>query len=345
VPRPLRILHAPYAVGAHAPTLAAAERALGLASESAVLSGSGPARELQRWRLLRRALREFDVVHFNFGSTFLPRYWPSTHRGARAAYGLYARAVELRDLAWLRRRGRAVFVTFQGDDARTAESLRGRLDDSAWLDDYYDARDDARKGRAIRSLTDVDGVYALNPDLVALLPGASFLPYANIDLRTYAQAPLPRNRQPVVVHAPTDRRTKGTSHVVTASGAFELRLVEGLSRDALRGELERADVYVDQLLIGWYGGTAVEAMALGRPVVAYLHEPHLDGIPAEMRAELPIVSATPATVSEAIEEALDRREELAERGRRFVERWHDPLKIAERTKAAYEDAVARITRR
>jgi len=341
----LRVLHAPYAVAGQAPQLAAAERELGLDSISVALTGSGARRELQRWRLLGRALRESDVVHFNFGSTFLPRWWPSTHHGVRALYGAYARTVELRDLDWLRRAGKAVFVTFQGDDVRTAEAVRARTGYAAWIDDYYDPRDDERKRRAAQRFAAADGLFALNPDLLALVPAASFLPYASVDLRAYARAPLPRNTTPVVVHAPTDRRVKGTEHVLGARGDFELRLVESATRAEVRGALEAADVYVDQLVLGWYGGTAVEAMALGRPVIAYLHDDDLARIPPEMRRDLPIVRTTAATLVDAVEDALERREELAERGRAFVERWHDPLAVAARTKAAYEEAVARISRR
>jgi glycosyltransferase involved in cell wall biosynthesis len=236
-------------------------------------------------------------------------------------------------------------VTFQGDDVRTAEALRARVGNAPWLDEYYDSRDDERKVRAAQRLSSADGVFVLNPDLLPLVPSASFLPYASVDIRAYVPAPLPRNDPPIVVHAPTDRRIKGTQHVLAARGDFELRLVEGVPRDDVRRALEAADVYVDQLVLGWYGGAAVEAMALGRPVVAFLHDDDLARVPTEMRDDLPIVRATPETLDAAIADALTRREELAERGRAYVERWHDPLKVASRTKAAYEDAVARISRR
>jgi glycosyltransferase involved in cell wall biosynthesis len=349
VPRPLRVLHTPHAVAGHAAGLAAAERELGLDSDHVVLGAAGARRELRRWQLLARALRDYDVVHFNFGATFLPRRWPSVHRGRRAPYGAYARLVALRDVDLLRRAGKAVFVTYQGDDVRTAESLRNRLHDSAWLDSYYDRRDDEEKARsAARLSARADGVFVLNPDLVDLVPGAEFLPYASVDLREWSVLEAPRHARPVVVHAPTDRRTKGTQHVLAALGSradVELRVVEGVSRADVRDSLARADVYVDQLLIGWYGGTAVEAMALGRPVVAYLHEADLGHLPAAMRDELPIVRATPETLSDAVDGAVARRDELGRRGRAFVERWHDPLHVAARTKAAYERAVASMARR
>src|SRR5439155_12152710 len=96
--RPLCVLHLPAGVGGHAIGLARAERELGLDSrgvafepppfgyvpDEVLFFGAGPfRRELRRWSFLRRALRDADVVHFNFGSAMLLRYWPSAHRGVR----------------------------------------------------------------------------------------------------------------------------------------------------------------------------------------------------------------------------------------------------------------------
>jgi glycosyltransferase involved in cell wall biosynthesis len=101
-----------------------------------------------------------------------------------------------------------------------------------------------------------------------------------------------------------------------------------------------ATVLVDQLLCGWYGGVAVEAMALGIPVVAYLNEKHLQEIPSAMRAEIPIVSATPETVGDVLAKLLQNRgwrRELSERGKSYVLRWHHPVKIARRMLEIYQD--------
>src|SRR5690606_2571856 len=100
---------------------------------------------------------------------------------------------------------------------------------------------------------------------------------------------------------------------------------------------------VDQLLIGWYGGLAVECMALGVPVVAHIAADDLAGVPAEMARELPIVDATPATVRDVLRDLLTaRRAELPELGRRaraFAERWHDPRRVAADVIACYEQAL------
>jgi len=360
--RPLRVLHVPAVVGGHAIGLARAERELGLDSrvvafdpppfsyvpDEVLFSGAGPCRrELRRWSFLRRALRDADVVHFNFGSTILPRYWPSAHRGIRRPYGGYARLVEGFDLRVLRRAGKGIVVTFQGDDARQEVGLRRRVPDEhgKWIADYYNAPDDARKREAIaRFDRHAHTLFSLNPDLLDVLPArAQFRRYASVDPRTVDVPQPARNDPPLVVHVPTDRRVKGTEYVVRAAASIgaELRLVEGVSHaDALRA-IERADVVVDQLLTGWYGAVAVEALARARPVIAHLHAPDLARLPATMRAELPVLDATPDTLADVLRNALaDDRDELGRRGRAFAERWHNPLKIAERTRDAYERSVA-----
>ncbi len=83
----LRILHCPTAVGGNSPALCRAQRALGARSWCVTLdenpfgypvdedlrSGRGwLRREVARWKLVRRALREFDVIHYNFGRSIAP---------------------------------------------------------------------------------------------------------------------------------------------------------------------------------------------------------------------------------------------------------------------------------
>jgi hypothetical protein len=102
---------------------------------------------------------------------------------------------------------------------------------------------------------------------------------------------------------------------------------------------------VDQLLVGWYGATAAELMALGRPVICFIREDDLRFIPTKMSEELPIINATPGTIYQVLKDWLTvRRNELCSRGkqsRRYVERWHDPLQIAVRLRDAYNSIFDR----
>jgi hypothetical protein len=309
-------------------------------------------REARRWRLVRRALNDFDVVHFNFGLSLMPSSHSTANGGIRRSlYGLYARGFEFRDLAWLKRRGKAIVVSFLGDDARQVDVSRTIFDITHAAG--APTHDDDRKRRAIAAFArTADRIFAVNPDLLHFLPDrAEFLPYAAVDLRAWKVLET-SNEVPRVVHAPSDRAVKGTRFVLEAvqqlqsdGVRFEFELVEGRTRSEARHAYERADLLVDQLLAGWYGTLAVELMALGKPVVAFVRQGDLHYIPPQMRDDLPIVSAMPESIYDVLKHLLtERRAELPELGRRsrdYVERWHDPLTIAARLKADYESIAQR----
>jgi hypothetical protein len=353
------------------------ERAAGLASIAAtmqqsifqfpsdeVLFESGDslfAKEVKRWRLLRRALREFDVIHYNFGQPLIcpvaepVHVWPP----ARALRTLVLQPVRnllgFADVAWLKRAGKAIVVTYQGDDARQGDySLRHykiSIAAEAAPGYYTPATDALKRDMIARFARHADRIYAVNPDLLNVLPAkARFLPYANIDLAAWQPSGQSSRKQPRVLHAPSHRGAKGTRYLLDAVERlraegieFELELVEGLSHEEARKRFDAADLVVDQLLAGWYGGFAVEVMALGKPVVAYLREDDLRHLPEAMRHELPVISAEPGTIYTVLRSWLtDRRAELFERGRAsrsFVERWHDAGHIARFLAAEYRAAL------
>jgi glycosyltransferase involved in cell wall biosynthesis len=377
----LRVLHCPYNVGGHPQGLASAERELGLRSWAVSLNpsffefeideqlakpqDSRIALELKRMRLLWRAMRDYDVIHFNFGQAILPSplhgVLPGETRSPawmRRIYRWYAQRLDMRDLLLLKKAGKKIFVTFQGNDARQGDYCASNFAISIAAEvgrDYYPPEADAAKRRVIaRFARFADRIFFLNPDLGHVLPAeARFLPYAHVDPREWRPPAHPSdNGRPLVLHAPSSQLVKGTKYVLEAvvrlsdeGVAFDFELVEGLTHREARKVYERADLVVDQLLAGWYGGIAVELMALGKPVVAYMREEDLAFVPSAMREELPIIAATPATLHDVLKEWLTvRRQDLAEigsRSRAYVERWHDPIRIAAELKREYESAFAR----
>ncbi len=378
MPDPLRVLHCPTVVGGNAQQLARSERVLGLRSwavsfrqspygytcDEILWRSTWPAVfcECCRWSLLWRALRHFDVVHFNFGMPILPKPGPfnASHGSSlrSKAYRAYCQSVAFKDLALLRRLKKAIFVTYQGDDARQGDYCRDNFEISHVHEvgpEYYPPGSDEEKRRDIACFaTYADGIYALNPDLLHVLPPqARFLPYSHVDLQEWKPGPrLSMSRPyPLVVHAPSHKGAKGTRHVLgaveklRAEGVeFEFRLVEQLSNVDARRIYEQADVVVDQLLVGWYGGFAVECMALGKPVICYIRDQDLERIPTNMRAELPILRADPVTIYHVLKDCLTARRnqlpKIGELSRMYVERWHDPLQIAASLKNDYENAIA-----
>jgi glycosyltransferase involved in cell wall biosynthesis len=326
-----RILHAPTDIGGNAFGLSRAERELGLRSDVAVLA-AGPfgygadiridlegkaiwRRLAARTRLLARAVRSYDVIHFNFGQSLVP-LWVHGH--------------VLNELPLLKRAGKTILVTFQGCDVRPQECC-------FCTQEHCRADTPYRAPNAARFLRYADRCFHLNPDLARWLPESRFLPYANVDPRELRPGdPPPARKEMVVAHAPTNRDVKGTAHVLAAieqlrdeGVAIRLDLIEGVPRTELLRRLRDADIVVDQLLIGWYGGFAVEAMALAKPVLCHIRE----GTPEEnpFGEELPIVRALPQTLAERLRELARDREARLRIGlasRAFVERHHDPRTVA-----------------
>ena len=100
----------------------------------------------------------------------------------------------MRDVAWLRHAGKRIFVTFQGDDARQGEYCRKNFRTTFATEvgpDYYSVASDRRKRQRIETFARyADRIFALNPDLLHVLPaGAQFLPYCHVDLADWQVAP------------------------------------------------------------------------------------------------------------------------------------------------------------
>jgi len=184
-----------------------------------------------------------------------------------------------------------------------------------------------------------------NAEIVGSYAALRWVPEAHVvppglDLRPFRPVPPSDNPRPLVVHAPSNRERKGTRYVVEACErlGLELDIVEGVPHLAARERYARADIVVDQLNAGWHGVFALEAMALGKPVVA-----HLDPETVERSAEgygvrLPIVPATKETLADALGplvQSVALRRQVGADSRSYVEHVHDIDRIADRLIGVY----------
>ncbi len=379
----IKVFHAPTTVGGNANNLSVALNSLGLESKSLTLmqnyfqypvdivvwskNDGFIAREIKRIKAIYYELKSFDLIHFNFGTTIAtPNAYPRLDELSlglkmfliKSLGAFYRNILQLVELYFLKLMNKPVFVTYQGDDARQGDyclehfeiSIATQVDSN-----YYNSASDDFKRRSINRLANYAyQIYSLNPDLLHVLPSsAKFIPYSNIFLDDWTPIYTQLENRPLrILHAPSHRKVKGTDILLDAvknlklqGFNFELLLVEGLSNSEARKMYEKADVLVDQLYAGWYGGLAVELMALGKPTIVYIRDEDLKFIPVEMKAELPFIRATPFNIQEVLKHVIEMpRQELfalAQRSRAFVERWHDPVKIAAEIKNDYEAALAK----
>jgi len=368
----IRILHCPDNIGGQPANLARVERELGLdsisvsygstdfgfADDRLVWENGTPVwlQELKRWQLFVKSLLYYDIIHYNCGKSILN--WGSLqddkNRFIASLKWLYAN-INMNIESRLMRLGRKkIFVTYQGSDARQVAYCKENFDISMFgetaLDDDVLFTDAAKQRRIAVFNTFADRIFSVNPDILHVLPSHSkFLPYAHIDLRDWDFKGIrANNTDPVkIVHAPSNRQMKGTGYIEKAIEKlngyefdFEYRTIENLEQQEARGFYEKADIVIDQLLAGWYGGLAVEAMALGKVVVGYIRDDDLKFIPKAMKEQIPIERATPESIFDVLKRLLQQpKSALAKKGvdgRKYVERWHDPFEIAKFLKNNYE---------
>ena len=351
----MRVLHAPVNVGNHPWVLSRHERALGARSDLVVLYGTWldyPAdrflsqtptrgwypRLKQSWFGLKSVF-DYDVMHYYFGQSFMAwepaRRFPGRFLDLKLAHAL----------------GRKVFMTLQGCDVRNSgcnstrnEITMCHLGQCKFAQTCRTTEDPKRRDLVQKILPYCHRVFVLNPDLIHDVPGAVFLPYASVDVEPI-EPTWPRTDGPIrLVHAPTSETIKGTPFLLAAIDKLkqrwpiELTLIRGVPHTEAMKMYRQADLVIDQLLAGWYGGFAVETMAMGKPVACYLRESDLCHIPEAMRADLPLPRLSLPTLEADLEGLFRRRHQWPEwgyRARQYVLRWHHPRRIAEAMLQAY----------
>jgi glycosyltransferase involved in cell wall biosynthesis len=176
-------------------------------------------------------------------------------------------------------------------------------------------------------------------DAIRWVPEAEMIP-PGIDVSAIEPAPPSERTRPVILHAPSSRRRKGTEHVIDACKGLDaqLVLVEGMHHDEAFERYREADIVVDQLNAGWYGLLAIECMALGKPVVTFLHDEAVERTERELETRVPIVRATKENLRAQLEPlvaSVAERRRIGAESRAYVERVHDVERVADRLLALY----------
>ncbi|HKJ56440.1 MAG TPA: glycosyltransferase, partial [Nitriliruptoraceae bacterium] len=165
--------------------------------------------------------------------------------------------------------------------------------------------------------------------------GAQWLPVV-VDPQVWqapALSPKP-GRRPVVAHLSTNDYLKGSDIVLDVCRRLEQRglidLVEpGLvPPHELPALMRTVDVYIDGILLGDYGVTAVQAMAMNRIVLGNVGSRVRDRLPGPV----PIVQITPPTLEDVLTNVAENFEAFtddATSGRDYVRAHHDGTRSSE----------------
>ena len=188
----------------------------------------------------------------------------------------------------------------------------------------------------------------VRPELEEFIQKDIYPSFRKINNRTYVKNfipsfPNPENKKPLIVHPSTSRGTKGTSHVLNAIKLLKLKYqfdfltIENEIHHEAMNKLSKADIVIDQLILGAFGTTSLEGMALGKPVVC--------GLTAALQQKLPgipIVNANPDTLYSVLETLLTNpalRNQIGISSRKYAEENHDADKIAVQLSNIYEEVI------
>lgn len=348
----MRVLHLPINIASQISTSVRALNSIGIDARGLVTSLStiqstknvqllptvGTSRAKRAGQYVRKAakilpaIQQADVLHWHFGATTLPKNL---------------------DLQWSRLLKKPGLVEFWGSDIRISEidcadnpyyATARHLGQYPMHDDYQKSREtQARFANA--GMACLISCHSLQPYIQPDLFNKVYFARQRIFLSDFVPIyPRPEIRRPLVVHSPSNPTAKGTAFVRAAVNElrdtfdFEYREITNMPHDKALKNVQQCDVFLDQFISGGHGLAALEAMAFGKPALCYIKPSMVNKYPSD----LPIVNASQDTLVDSLRSLLvdgKQRNILGQRGRSYVETYHDAEKIAWELKDIYEELI------
>lgn len=132
-----------------------------------------------------------------------------------------------------------------------------------------------------------------------------------------------------ILHSPSAKFAKGSNYILPVidelSKLYQIEFViqNKVPRHEVLKAMQECDIYIDQIVLGSYASAAIEAMAFGKPVIAYIMPRVFEkGIPTDC----PIINANPSNLKDKLIESIENKEfrDLkGKEGRIYVEKFHD----------------------
>jgi glycosyltransferase involved in cell wall biosynthesis len=334
----MRVLHAPANPAGQATTISRAQRKLGIESDVLVFNKNVFAFDVdidlkidtrpwgtrtlgKKWNFLKCA-RRYDVFHFHYGRSLLPKNL---------------------DLPLLRMMGKKTLMQYWGSDVIQIDVAKKYtlLSEETLKQVIPGLNDEKQRKKIARIEKKVDATIVGDYSLLPFSPDSKVIRQA-LDLDSLPFVGCEPKREDLnIVHAPTNRLIKGTDRIIAAVERLKkdghkvnLIMVENMPHSEAVEAFKRADIVVDDVLQGPYGLVAMECMALGKPVLGRIDE-HFVG----MYKDLPIVNTNPDNLYENLKTLVLNPQmcfDLGKRGRAYVEANHDAKVIAQQFMDLYE---------
>lgn len=262
-----------------------------------------PLRGLSR-RFLFRFFWEnnFDAYHFHSLSTFMEGN---------------------QDIPRLKKRNKKLIFQFHGSDIRRLDLAKQRY--SGHYANYidFDPAAEKKKTEKMNYLVGfADLLLVSDYELLEWAPtGAKVAPRivdAQAISATLGLGLKPDRQKITIFHSPSNPLIKGTKFIEKAVDELKtkypnlvLNVATRLPHTESLKKMAASDILIDQLLIGAYGKTAIEGMAMGKPVICYIR-PYLK---EKYYGNLPIISATKENIKDVLDELIAKQDSWSELGK------------------------------
>jgi len=177
-------------------------------------------------------------------------------------------------------------------------------------------------------------------DLLSYHRDMEYLPLP-LETEKYVPASHDEGKRVRICHCPSHRALKGTEKIITTVENLqnrypvELVLVENKPHQEALEIMRHCDIMIDQIEIGTYGVSAMEALAFALPTCVFLKEKVESFIP-----DHPFVNVTSDHLEDkliALMENPQLSKQKGTQGREWVVRTHDAVRVVKNLYAKYQE--------
>ena len=242
------------------------------------------------------------------------------------------------DLSWIQAKEVSVGVLFHGSEIRSpSRHIEFQKFSYYRLMQPTEVKEFENATALTRQLAKDSGLplFVSTPDLLQDLPEATWLPVVTDISKWKAPSPALSGRKLRVLHVPSRRSPpiKGTSFIdpimkrLSEEGIIEYVSPIQVSHEEMLPLVHSVDVVIDQILSGFYGVAAIEAMASERLVVGNLGS----DVREILKDQIPIIDSEPEDLElliRSIASDPNSYRDIAAAGPAFVEKFHSGFQSA-----------------
>jgi glycosyltransferase involved in cell wall biosynthesis len=184
-------------------------------------------------------------------------------------------------------------------------------------------------------------------DMLNYIPEPYNLDYWPLDLNSFENVGVQweMGKSLKIAHVPNHSHFKGSQYLekavqrlVDEGWRVEILTAKGVTNNKVIEIYSSADLVADQFIAGFHGYAALEAMALGKPVLCYIR--NLDAMIGGQ--ECPIISVNPNEIYGTLLKILNGKIDLnilSQKSRRYVEEYSSLKAVSQRLASLYLDSI------